>query len=157
MNLFRACFLASLCGIFAPLTQADDPKDFLKDLRGQTVLVDFWASWCGPCRRSFPWMNGILGKYGERSFTIVAVNVDKSRSDAEKFLTETPARFDIVYDPGGEIARAFDVQTMPSSYLLNTEGEIVEVHRGFLSAKSDSYELSIRNQLTPSTESSGGN
>ena len=161
MNYLRACLLASLYVSFAPHSladgHADDPKDFLKDLHGQTVLVDFWASWCGPCRRSFPWMNRILDKYGDRSFTIVAVNVDKLQRDAEEFLAQTPARFDIVYDPDGNIARAFDVQAMPSSYLLNTEGEIVEVHRGFLSEKTDSYELSIRNQLIHSTNSSGGN
>ena len=140
-----------------PLSQADGSRDFLIDLRGQTVLVDFWASWCGPCRRSFPWMNRILDKYGKDSFTIVAVNLDKSKGDAEAFLAKYPARFDIVYDPEGNIARAFDVEVMPSSYLLNAQGEIVEIHRGFLSEKSDRYEQSIRNQLAPSTDSSGGN
>jgi thiol-disulfide isomerase/thioredoxin len=62
-----------------PLSQADGARDFLMDLRGQTVLVDFWASWCGPCRRSFPWMNRILDKYRKDSFTIVTVNVDNSK------------------------------------------------------------------------------
>jgi peroxiredoxin len=102
-------------------------------------------------------MNQMLDKYGAHSFTIVAVNVDKSLPDAEEFLAQTPAGFNIVYDPEGEIARAFDVQVMPSSYLLNAQGAIVEIHRGFLSAKTDSYELSIRNQLFPSSDSLGGN
>jgi cytochrome c biogenesis protein CcmG/thiol:disulfide interchange protein DsbE len=151
MNRFvSAGALLSIWMGLVPLSHADDAAGFFKDLRGQVVLVDFWASWCGPCRRSFPWMNQLLDKYGEYSFTIIAVNVDKSRQDAEEFLAETPAQFKIVYDPEGEIARAFDVQVMPSSYLLNVKGEIVDINRGFLSSKTAGYDLSIRNQLIPS-------
>src|SRR5581483_7906899 len=63
----------------------------LADLRGKVVYVDFWASWCGPCKRSFPWMNELAQRYGKDGLAIVAVNVDKKRSDAERFLATTPA------------------------------------------------------------------
>ena len=92
-------------------------------------------------------MNQMIEKYADRSLVIVAVNVDKSREDARAFLADNPARFDIVYDPDGEIAQAFGVKTMPSSFLLDGEGQIVEVHRGFLSAKTDLYEQAILKQL----------
>ncbi len=71
----------------------------LDKLRGSVVYVDFWASWCGPCKRSFPWMNEMTRKYGPKGLTIVAINVDKKREDAEKFLKVAPAEFTVVYDP----------------------------------------------------------
>src|ERR1700740_2946401 len=67
----------------------------LDRLKGQVVYVDFWASWCGPCKRSFPWMNELAERYGDKGFTVVAVNVDKKREDAERFLASTPARFTV--------------------------------------------------------------
>lgn len=103
----------------------------LASLRGKVVYVDFWASWCGPCRRSFPWMNEMQQKYGARGLIVVAVNVDKKRADAERFLTHTPGKFLIVYDPAGTTPAAYAVQGMPSSYLIDRSGMIAYVERGF--------------------------
>ena len=91
----------------------------LDQLKGRVVYVDFWASWCGPCRRSFPWMNELQQKYGERGLTIVGVNVDKRRPDAQRFLAQTPATFTIVYDESGKTPAAYAVKGMPSSYLID--------------------------------------
>src|SRR5438552_16018809 len=85
---------------FALPTAAGDTVS-LERLRGKVVYVDFWASWCGPCRRSFPWMNEMQRRYGSHGLSIVAINVDKKRADASRFLTETPAEFTVVYDSPG--------------------------------------------------------
>lgn len=103
----------------------------LDGLRGKVVYVDFWASWCGPCRRSFPFMNDMQAKYGPRGFTVVGVNVDKKRADAERFLAANPAAFDIVYDESGATPTAWAVKGMPSSYLVDGTGKVVFVERGF--------------------------
>ncbi|MEP7328337.1 MAG: TlpA disulfide reductase family protein [Betaproteobacteria bacterium] len=104
----------------------------LDKLRGKVVYVDFWASWCGPCRRSFPWMNEMQQKYGAKGFTVVAINVDKKRIDAEKFLTLIPANFPVVYDEAGSVPAAFGVLGMPSSYLIDARGNVSYVERGFV-------------------------
>ena len=104
----------------------------LDKLRGRVVYVDFWASWCGPCRRSFPWMNAMQQKYGARGFTVVGINVDKKRSDAEKFLAQTPAGFTVVYDDAGATPSAYGVKGMPSSYLIDARGNVTYVERGFV-------------------------
>ena len=104
----------------------------LDKLRGKVVYVDFWASWCGPCRRSFPWMNEMQQKYGAKGFMVVAVNVDKKRGDAEKFLVQNPANFTVVYDEAGATPAAYGVKGMPSSYLVDARGSVTFVERGFL-------------------------
>jgi cytochrome c biogenesis protein CcmG/thiol:disulfide interchange protein DsbE len=139
--LLAAAFLA------APLAQAADAGQqapafalptakgdtiALDKLRGKVVYVDFWASWCGPCRRSFPWMNEMQQKYGPRGFTVVAINVDKKRSDAERFLVQNPANFTVVYDEAGSTPAAYGVKGMPSSYLIDARGNVTFVERGFL-------------------------
>jgi thiol-disulfide isomerase/thioredoxin len=104
----------------------------LEKLRGKVVYVDFWASWCGPCRRSFPWMNEMQQKYGPRGLAVVAINVDKKRSDAERFLVQYPAEFTVVYDEAGTTPAAYGVRGMPSSYLIDARGNVTFVERGFL-------------------------
>ncbi|HLX30874.1 MAG TPA: TlpA disulfide reductase family protein [Casimicrobiaceae bacterium] len=116
----------------------------LDPLRGRVVYVDFWASWCGPCRRSFPWMNAMQARYVNEGLTIVGINVDKRRQDAERFLSDTPARFTIVYDPQGKTPAAYDVKGMPSSYLIDRSGKIVAVEEGFHDERKDELETRIR-------------
>jgi thiol-disulfide isomerase/thioredoxin len=103
----------------------------LEGLRGQVVYVDFWASWCGPCRRSFPWMNEMQRRYGGRGLTIVAINVDKNPADAARFLERNPAQFAVAYDQAGATPLAYAVRDMPSSYLIDSRGKVVEVEHGF--------------------------
>jgi len=115
----------------------------LDKLRGKVVYVDFWASWCGPCRRSFPWMNEMQQKYGARGFTIVAINVDKKRPDADKFLVQNPANFTVVYDEAGATPTAYGVKGMPSSYLIDARGNVSFVERGF----TDEHKLELEEQM----------
>jgi cytochrome c biogenesis protein CcmG/thiol:disulfide interchange protein DsbE len=124
------------------------PPAELGELRGKVVWVDFWASWCVPCRRSFPWMNEMQQKYGAQGLQIIAVNLDDDKSAADKFLKETPARFALKFDPSGTLARKFDVQAMPSSYLLDASGNVVATHAGFKLADTDRYESQIKAALT---------
>jgi len=119
----------------------------LDKLRGSVVYVDFWASWCSPCKRSFPWMNEMTRKYGPKGLTIVAINVDKKREDAEKFLRLAPAEFTVVYDPAGKVPAAWQVRAMPSSYLVDASGKVVLVESGFKDERKDEVEERIRAAL----------
>lgn len=116
-------------------------------VEGKVVWVDFWASWCAPCRRSFPWMNAMHEKYADQGLTIVAVNVDKERRLAQQFLRETPAEFKLQYDPQGKLAEAFGVQAMPSSFMLDADGNVLATHYGFKLANTEEYEQAIRSAL----------
>jgi thiol-disulfide isomerase/thioredoxin len=115
----------------------------LDSLRGRAVLVDFWASWCGPCRKSFPWMKTMQDKYGAKGLTIVAINVDKDREAADKFLSEFPTPFVVAYDPDGKVAEQFHVAAMPSSYVIDRDGKIAYAHRGFEPKKAPEMESHI--------------
>lgn len=119
----------------------------LDKLHGRVVYVDFWASWCGPCRRSFPWMNEMHAKYGPSGLTVIGVNVDKRRPDAERFLQQTPAAFTIVYDSAGKTPEAYAVKGMPSSYLIDSAGKVVAVESGFRDEQKADLEARIRSLL----------
>ena len=116
-------------------------------LKGRVVYVDFWASWCGPCKQSFPWMNEMHGKYAARGLEIVAINVDAKASDAERFLASTPAKFTVGFDPKGETPKQFAVKAMPTSYLIDGNGKVVAVHAGFRDADRAALEAAIVSAL----------
>ncbi|MEE3319677.1 MAG: TlpA disulfide reductase family protein [Pseudomonadota bacterium] len=109
----------------------------------KVIYVDFWASWCGPCRRSFPWLNHMQAKYGDKGFTVIGVNVDPERDDAQRFLHKYPATFPLVYDPDGELATRYALQGMPSSVLLNADGKELSRHIGFSGKHKGEYEQEI--------------
>ena len=119
----------------------------LAALRGKLVYVDFWASWCAPCRRSFPWMNAMQEKYGASGLVIVGVNVDQKRSDAERFLSQTPAKFAVVYDAQGTAPKLYALKAMPSSVLIDPQGQVLLVHAGFRDEERDALETKIRAAL----------
>jgi thiol-disulfide isomerase/thioredoxin len=133
---------------FALPTAGGDTVD-LGALRGRVVYLDFWASWCGPCRHSFPWMSEMQQKYGARGFTVVGINVDRRRPDAERFLQQTPAGFTIVFDEAGKTPSAYAVKGMPSSYLIDAEGRVAVVEIGFRDARKAPLEERIRALLAP--------
>jgi len=111
----------------------------LKGLQGNVVYVDFWASWCVPCRLSFPWMNQLQQLYGPKGLAVVAVDVDRDRALGEEFLKQVPAAFRVVYDPSGHIARAYDFREMPTSVLIGRDGKPHFVHDGFFPDKEGEY------------------
>jgi thiol-disulfide isomerase/thioredoxin len=120
----------------------------LRDFRGKVVLVDFWASWCVPCRQSFPWMSSMLNRYSAQGLVIVAINLDKNREAADLFLGRFPAPFAVVFDPAGKTAEAFQVEAMPSSFIVSRTGVILNSHAGFEQAKAGTVEDQIKEALS---------
>ena len=112
------------------------------------LYLDFWASWCGPCRLSFPWMNGVHERWGSRGLRVVAVNVDRRREDALQFLRANPARFEVAFDAEGDLARRLAVKTMPTSLLVAPDGRILHRHEGFTASLGQQAEETIRSTLT---------
>jgi thiol-disulfide isomerase/thioredoxin len=119
----------------------------LAALRGKVVYVDFWASWCVPCRKSFPWMNSLQKSYADQGLVIVAVNLDKSRELSDRFLSEVPSELTIAYDPEGKVASAYQVKGMPSSYLIDRAGRIHSSHIGFREESAAAMEATIKDLL----------
>ena len=115
-----------------------DPLD-LSLYKGKVVYLDFWASWCNPCRQSFPWMNELQNTYRGDGLVVIGINVDHDRQLAEGFLHKTPAEFDILYDPDGAIARRFEFKDMPTSVLIDRDGRVRYVHAGFFPKKRSEY------------------
>jgi cytochrome c biogenesis protein CcmG, thiol:disulfide interchange protein DsbE len=141
--------LALALGCFALTAAAGDKTDplDLASLRGKVVLLDFWASWCEPCRHSFPWLNAMQAKYAARGLVIIGVNVDREQADANRFLRDVPAQFRIVYDPAGALASHYDLPGMPVSYLIAPNGDIVGRHLGFRNAERDQREAQLQKLL----------
>jgi len=101
------------------------------DLKGKLVLVDFWASWCGPCKASFPAMEELQQKYGAKGLVILAVNLDDKQSEMEDFLKKHPVTFPVVRDAAKKLVAAACIASMPTSFLLDGEGKVRAVHNGF--------------------------
>jgi thiol-disulfide isomerase/thioredoxin len=119
------------------------------DLRGQVVYIDFWASWCAPCRKSFPWMNAMHAKYADEGLNIIAITVDKDIADSAAFLADLPPDFEIGYDPTATLAKLFELAAMPSAFIIDREGHLIDAHYGFRTAKTEDYEASIIKALQP--------
>lgn len=105
----------------------------LAGLKGKVVYVDFWASWCVPCRISMPALDALQKKHADRGFLVVGVNKDATPVDAGRFLKRVPVGFTLVADASDEAARAFDVKAMPTGYLVDRKGIVRHVHQGFTS------------------------
>lgn len=119
----------------------------LDSLKGKVVYVDFWASWCGPCVKSFPFMEELQQKYADDGFVIVAINMDQNPDDAHAFLDAHPVTFLIGLDAAGDVAKKFGVFVMPSSYIIDREGLIQEAHTGFKSRDVEKIRSLVENLL----------
>jgi thiol-disulfide isomerase/thioredoxin len=124
----------------------------LNNAKGKVVYVDFWASWCIPCRKSFPWMNNLAAQYQTQGLIILSINLDHSRVLADEFLAQIPANFPVIYDPKGKIAKKYQLKGMPSSFIINRQGQIVSAHVGFNEEKKSAYEQEIKALLTPTLD-----
>jgi len=115
----------------------------LQDLRGQVVMLNFWASWCGPCRQEMPLMEDIFKKYESLGFTILAVNVDEDSADADAFLKSVPVSFPVLYDNESKISELFQVDAMPTTVMIDRDGNKRFVHRGY----KPGYEIEYAKQI----------
>ena len=140
----RVLLLLLVLASHSALAASGDPLLDLAALKGQVVYVDFWASWCAPCRESFPWMNHMQEELGRDGLVIIAVNVDHDHSDAEHFLREHPARFRVVFDPDGVLPGQFGVRGMPTSFLIDRDGRVQSRHAGFRLTDRDPLTQQIR-------------
>lgn len=116
----------------------------LESLRGKVVYLDYWASWCVPCRHSFPWMNEMQARFGDQGLVVLAVNVDADRAEAQKFLAAQLATFTVAFDPNGDTARTMQLKGMPTSFLIDRNGNIVSSHVGFRETDRQPREAEIR-------------
>ena len=131
--LAAAQLLAAGKGDPAPALQLKDPagKVFtLSDQRGKVVLVDFWASWCGPCRKSLPELDALQTRFASQGVKVVGISLDAEEGDATAFLEKVPVRFTVLHDPVGQSGEAFAVVAMPTSFLIDQEGRIAARFEG---------------------------
>jgi cytochrome c biogenesis protein CcmG/thiol:disulfide interchange protein DsbE len=116
----------------------------LADYRGQVVYLDFWASWCVPCRDSFPWMNTLMATYRERGLRVVSVNLDKKPAVARKFMKDMHATFPVVFDSTGTLAKRYRLEVMPTSFLYGRDGKLRRREEGF---HMDEHAISMENTI----------
>ena len=126
------------------------PVNNLQELQGEVVYLDFWASWCIPCIRSFPFMNQLELDLKDKGLRVVGVNLDEEPADAKKFLEKYSVDFSIVTDPEKQCAEDFNVFAMPSSYLIDRKGVVRHVHHGFRSEDTKKIRLLIEELLAES-------
>lgn len=131
---------------FALLTRAGSSID-LDELRGQVVMINFWASWCGPCRQEFPILDQIYRKYRPMGFTLVAVNVESDRADAERFLAGTPVTFPVAWDADNKVSSAYGVSAMPTTLIVDRKGQVRWVHLAYKPGDEDEYLNQVRAML----------
>lgn len=136
-----------LPALTAPRLGQSGPPLSLAALKGKVVYVDFWASWCVPCRLSMPALDAMYRKHAASGFTVVGFNKDVETADAERFLQRVPVSFPLAQDAKDAAARAFDVKAMPSGYLVDRHGVIRKVHRGFTEETAALLEREIEELL----------
>jgi len=119
----------------------------LSELRGQVVLINFWATWCPPCRQELPQLNDIYTRHRSTGFMLLAVNVDDKRADAEAMIKRLGLRFPTLFDEAKKVAALYRVDTMPSTLLVDRDGRVRYVHRGYLSGYEKKYEQQVRELL----------
>jgi thiol-disulfide isomerase/thioredoxin len=122
------------------------PKISLAQYKGQVVMLNFWASWCGPCRQEMPLLENIYKKYNKMGFTLIGVNVEPDSKEAEGFLKQlqNPVSFPVIYDKDSTVSKAYDVQGMPSTVIIDRKGNIRVLHRGYKPGDENEYLDSIR-------------
>ena len=157
-----ACAFIALAGLYTStpalaLDMGSQAPDFelpgtqgsvmLSKTQGKVIYLDFWASWCGPCRESFPWMNAMQAKYKDQGLQVIAINLDANNEDAKKFLAQHSAQFTVLFDPKATMPRQYGVKGMPTSFLIGKDGKVLVQHKGFNNADRAELEQKILNAL----------
>src|SRR5580704_5937163 len=116
----------------------------LTQFKGQVVMLNFWASWCGPCRQEMPLLDSIYKKYGKLGFTMIGVNVEPDSNAANAWLKQTPVSFPILYDTDSKVSKLYGVAGMPSTVIVDRKGTVRMIHRGYEPGDEQQYLNSIR-------------
>jgi peroxiredoxin len=116
----------------------------LADLKGQVVLINFWASWCGPCRQEMPVLEQMYRKYKAAGFTLLGVNVEPKSNDAVGFLKSTPVSFPILFDTDSKVSTLYEVSGMPSTVIVDRKGKVRYIHHGYKPGDESEYLDQIR-------------
>ena len=161
-NITKACVLALFVSLGLnvnsyALEKGDKAPDFslpgqqgtvnLSHQAGKVIYLDFWASWCGPCHQSFPWMNQMQSKYRSKGLEVIAVSLDGKTEDARKFLAQVPPGFMVAFDSKGYTPRLYGVKGMPTSFLIDRNGKVLYQHAGFRPADREEIEKQIKTAL----------
>ena len=126
------------------LPSLDGPNLRLREQRGQVVMINFWATWCGPCRQEMPLLEQIQVKYEPLGFTLVGINVEPDSAAAEQWLAKVPVTFPILFDRNNEVAESFGVEGMPSTVFIDRAGKVRYVHRGYRPGDEAKYADMVR-------------
>ena len=119
----------------------------LKELRGQVVLVNFWASWCGPCRQEMPLLDDIYKKYSKLGFVILGINVEQDSSKAKTYLRDVPVTFPILYDTQNTLTKLYDVNAMPTTVIVDRNGNVRYIHQGYKPGYEETYKKQIKDLI----------
>ncbi|MDF1782336.1 MAG: TlpA disulfide reductase family protein [Alcanivoracaceae bacterium] len=126
------------------LKSTDGSNVKLSELRGEVVMINFWASWCGPCRQELPLLDAIYKEYKDYGFTLLGVNVDEKKEAADKLLTQIPVTFPVLYDPTSSVTELYDVDAMPSTILVDRDGNMRYLHRGYKPGYEKHYDEQVK-------------
>lgn len=116
----------------------------LADLRGQVVMLNFWASWCGPCRQEMPLLDELYGRYNPTGFVLLGVNVDADPQEADKLLSEIPVSFPVLYDTNSKVSESYKVDAMPTTIFIDRDGKLRYLHRGYKPGDEDEYRKIVK-------------
>ncbi|AKJ29228.1 TlpA family protein disulfide reductase [Caldimonas brevitalea] len=116
----------------------------LQEQRGRVVMINFWATWCGPCREEMPHLNRLYDKYRGSGFTVLAVNVDEDGRNAASMASKLGVKFPVLFDSEKKVSRLYDVKAMPSTLIVDRDGRVRYLHRGYLSGYENTYDEQIR-------------
>lgn len=122
-------------------------KMSLEQYRGQVVYVDFWASWCGPCRKSLPLLNELRQELHDQGFEVLAINLDDDAADGLRFLEQFPVQYPTLHDSQGDTPQRFGLRGMPTSYLIDRQGNLVAKHEGFKPSDMKKIRQQVLQQL----------
>lgn len=151
VSLYSANSFAVSVGDKSPhcvLTSLNNTPVHFHEYDGKVLYVDFWASWCTSCVQSFPFLNQLTHEFGEKGLHIVGVNLDEKTDDAIAFLGHHPSQFTIANHGGEQCAKGFDVQAMPSSYLIDKHGVVRYIHQGFRDGETEELKTQIAQLLS---------
>ena len=116
----------------------------LSEYRGDVVMINFWASWCGPCRQEMPLLEELYKKYSDLGFTLLAVNVEEDSSKADGLLREIPVTFPVLFDNTNKVTKLYNVVAMPSTVIVDRDGNIRYIHKGYLPGYEDEYQKQVK-------------